>query len=193
MRIFLGIVPEVWFCESCHSRNDTISPKYLGNKIFSGDLGLDVSDVTDHENTHSTSPYKKHSAGRQASSSSQKVVGTGKVKFIPAEEAIRLSCGDLSSKTFLANYYAHKTWKTNGQFKKVISKIPSPTVKPNPSLPMGHWKLPRHTGVQKNSMTNQQAPHSLSKGESLVAVSLILSSSPLYKRKPRYTLTQGIR
>ncbi|XP_054807546.1 uncharacterized protein LOC129309837 isoform X2 [Prosopis cineraria] len=164
MEVFLKIVPDDWICETCHSGNDATLLKYAENKNFSRDPAVDASDITDiteHENTHSTSPYKMHNSGLQTCSRSQNVGGTGKVKFIPEEEAIRLCGGKVSSKAFPANSSMHKVYSPS---KKVNAKVSFMNVKPHSSSsPVEHGKLPRHSGVQKTT-TNQQTPHSLAKG-----------------------------
>ncbi|XP_028763523.1 uncharacterized protein LOC114753430 [Neltuma alba] len=161
MKVFLKMVPDDWICETCDSGNDTVSLKYAENKNFSRDPGFDTSDIAEHENMHSTSPCKMHNSGLQTCSRSQKVGGTGKVKFIPEEEAIRLCGGKVSSKSFPANSSMHKMY---GQSKNISAKVSSMNVKPTSiPPPVGHGKLSRHSGAQKTTITNQQTSHSLAK------------------------------
>ncbi|KAK4270691.1 hypothetical protein QN277_019469 [Acacia crassicarpa] len=105
-----------------------------------------------------------HNSSSQTSSRSQKVGGTGKVKFFPEEEAIRLCGGKVSSKSFSPNSSMQKMYS---QSKKGGAKVSFMNVKPNSSPSrLGHEKLPRHNGVQKTTLTNQQSPHSLAKDRS---------------------------
>ncbi|KAK4252512.1 hypothetical protein QN277_014504 [Acacia crassicarpa] len=164
MKVFLKIVPDDWICEICDPGKDTTSLKYVEDNNFSRDPGFDSSDITGHENTHSTSPSKMHNSGSQTCSRSQKVGGTGKVKFISEEEAIRLCGGKVSSKSFPTNSSMQKMYS---QSKKGSAKVSFMNVKPNSSPSrMGHGKLLRHSGVQKTTLTNQQSPQSLAKDRS---------------------------
>ncbi|OIW15426.1 hypothetical protein TanjilG_12280 [Lupinus angustifolius] len=128
MRVYLTSIPEDWICESCQSTNDTASPSKVNQDC-----------------------------GRQASKR-RRGITTGKVKFIPEDEVIKLSSGNLPVKhrpgtsTFL-------TQKTSVGSKNVISKTPSMALKSNYSKS----KLPR-IGVHRNSATDKHAHLSQSKG-----------------------------
>ncbi|CAL0327599.1 unnamed protein product [Lupinus luteus] len=135
MRVYVPCIPEDWICESCQSTNDTTSPCKVNQD-----------------------------SGRQASKR-QRGITTGKVKFIPEDEVIKLSSGNVPVKhrpgtsTFL-------TQKTSVGPKNIISKVPSTALKSNYSKS----KLPR-VGVHRNSMTDKHAHLSQSKGGILCAVS----------------------
>lgn len=204
MRVFIKEVPDDWVCEICNPVNiDSTSFDYVEDKSGPRYTGFDSdsSDRMGNQNRRSTSPYKILKSGPQPCSRSHKVGGTGKVKFIPEEEAIRLCAGKASSKSVYVNPSMHKM---NAQSTKVSAKVSSMNVKRNfftspvghgklpahnakvssmnvkpnssPSL-VDHGKLPRHSGVQKTSSI-QQSPHSLAKGNILDC--LCLSSSLIH-------------
>ncbi|KAF7838527.1 uncharacterized protein G2W53_007009 [Senna tora] len=123
MQTYPKKVPGDWVCEYCHSGNGTTSPNYVANKNFSKDFGIDDSDVIDNEFTQPKSPYKLHNFGRLACSRSQKVVGTGKVKFIPEEEAISLL--SMGHGKLHRRCGVRKSLLTNQQATHSLSKDPS--------------------------------------------------------------------
>lgn len=131
MRIYLTNIPEDWICESCQSKNVTASPCKVNQD-----------------------------SGRQASKRQRaRAVTTGKVKFIPADEVIKLSSGNFPIKPRPANSTL-LTQKASVGSKNIISEVPSLRLKSNPSIP----KLPRNDGGYKNTMTDKHASLSLSKG-----------------------------
>ena len=134
MEVNLQWIPEDWICESCLS-NNIVSPEASRKIDTIRTMPLDSPDVVCHESIHTLDPS---SQGR-ASSRRQKTIETGKVKFIPTEEVIRLS--------------TRATEKGNPLRVKVHDSVG----------PSGLVKFPRHGGV--HSMTNQQAPQALKKLE----------------------------
>ncbi|KAL5191509.1 hypothetical protein HKD37_04G010778 [Glycine soja] len=127
MRFNTLIVPIDWICEPCKSKDVSTSPHEVNQGI-----GLRASKM-------------------------RRPVKTGKVKFLPEDEVIRLYSG---------NFPLATTRKTSVGSKNVVSKIPSQTPKPYPCIspPKVLGKLPRNDEVHKKSMTNQHASCSLSKG-----------------------------
>ncbi|TKY73310.1 hypothetical protein E2542_SST02062 [Spatholobus suberectus] len=119
MRINTMIIPRDWVCEACHSKGVSTSPRKVNQNIGSW------------------------------VSRRQQAVKTGKVKFLPEDEVIRLSFR-----------------KACVGSKNVISKIPSLTPKSNPHIspPKVRGKPPRNNEIHKKPMTNQHASCSLSKG-----------------------------
>ncbi|XP_059443572.1 uncharacterized protein LOC132175600 isoform X2 [Corylus avellana] len=134
MWVNLQWIPEDWICESCLS-NNIVSLEASRKKDTIRTMPLDSPDVVCHESIHTLGPSSR---GR-ASSRRQKTVETGKVKFIPTEEVIRLS--------------SRATEKGNPLRLKIHDSVG----------PSGLVKFPRHGGV--HSMTNQQTPKALKKLE----------------------------
>ncbi|KAG4392534.1 hypothetical protein GLYMA_04G163100v4 [Glycine max] len=127
MRFNTLIVPIDWICEPCKSKDVSTSPHEVNQGI-----GLRASKM-------------------------RQPVKTGKVKFLPEDEVLRLYSG---------NFPLATTRKTSVGSKNVVSKIPSQTPKPYPCIspPKVLGKLSRNDEVHKKSMTNQHASCSLSKG-----------------------------
>jgi hypothetical protein len=134
MWVNLQWIPEDWICESCLS-NNIVSPEASRKIDTIRTMPLDSPDVVCHESIHTLDP----SSRGWASSRRQKTVETGKVKFIPTEEVIRLS--------------SRNTEKGNPLRVKVHDSVG----------PSGLVKFPRYGGV--HSMTNQQTPQALKKLE----------------------------
>lgn len=132
MWVNLLLVPKDWICESCLS-NNIVSPEARRKKDMIRNMTLDFPDIVCHESMHTTGP----SSRGQAYSKRQKHVETGKVKFIPTEEVIKLSSG-ASEK---GNRFRVKVYR---------GLEPSRLV-----------RFPRHGGV--HSMTNQPPPQALKK------------------------------
>ncbi|XP_058751329.1 uncharacterized protein LOC131624402 isoform X2 [Vicia villosa] len=159
MRKNLTEIPDYWFCETCQSKNGTTSPCEVKQ-----DVGLQGT----------TSPCEvKQDTGLQVSTrkKSFRTAPTGKVKYLHEDEVIKLSSCNISMKatpsstspmtmTKKASSTLPITKRAHVASKSVIPKIPSPALKPNPSLaPMAHGKFPRN-GVQKNPMNDQHASSS---------------------------------
>jgi hypothetical protein len=134
MCINLRWIPEDWICESCLS-NNLVSPEVGRNKDIVRTMPLDPPDVVCNVSMHTSGP----SSRGQAYPRRQKPVETGKVKFIPTEEVIRLSSG--------------ATGKGNLLRLKLYHSV----------RPSGLVKFPSHGGVR--SMPNQQTPQALKKLE----------------------------
>ncbi|KAI4343953.1 hypothetical protein L6164_011240 [Bauhinia variegata] len=116
--------------------NETISPKYGGNKNLSSS---------------------------QACFRRKIPVATGKVKFIPEEEVIKLSRGQFALKSGPANSFTCLARKTSVGSKNAIPKNSTLAVKPNPSIRPTDGNIPTDNRVEKSLMANQQAPHSIHK------------------------------
>ncbi|XP_059443575.1 uncharacterized protein LOC132175601 isoform X2 [Corylus avellana] len=134
MWVNLRWIPEDWICESCLS-NNIVSPEAGRKKDIVRTMPLDPPDVVCNESMHTSGP----SSRGQAYPRRQKPVETGKVKFIPTEEVIRLSSGATEKRNLLRLKLYHSV------------------------RPSGLVKFPRHGGVR--SMPNQQTSQALKKLE----------------------------
>jgi hypothetical protein len=115
--------------------NNLVSPEAGRKKDIVRTMPLDPPDVVCNVSMHTSGP----SSRGQAYPRKQKPVETGKVKFIPTEEAIRLSSG--------------ATEKGNILRLKLYHGV----------RPSGLVKFPSYGGVR--SMPNQQTPQALKKLE----------------------------
>lgn len=166
MHVYSDDSTENWICESC-SPSHIVLPEACRKKDMMRTMTLDSSERVCRDGMHTAGP----SSGRQAYSKKQKPVETGKVKFIPAEEAIKLSSAAPKRGTHSQTNFG---WKPDPSYSMASSKrtLVGPKTntpkcstlreKENPSLgPSGLLKPPRHDGV--HSMINQQAPQALKK------------------------------
>ncbi|XP_059443576.1 uncharacterized protein LOC132175601 isoform X3 [Corylus avellana] len=151
MWVNLRWIPEDWICESCLS-NNIVSPEAGRKKDIVRTMPLDPPDVVCNESMHTSGP----SSRGQAYPRRQKPVETGKVKFIPTEEVIRLSSGATEKRNLLRLKLYHSV------------------------RPSGLVKFPRHGGVR--SMPNQQTSQALKKLEGKGA--LIAATEELVMEKP---------
>ncbi|KAH9722164.1 RNase H domain-containing protein [Citrus sinensis] len=163
MKKNLTEVPDVWICEACTSTDDIVSPKYGREEEF-----LDSFGVAHHEGLHSGTPGEVCAdPGRQVSSKKLKVE-TGKVKFLPTEEVIRLSSGALKtgrpghSNTGLkygpSSSIGPMSRRTSSPSKILTSKFFVPGVKANPSVKSSAFmKSPSHVGAEINTMLGRHA------------------------------------
>ncbi|KAJ7956462.1 Zinc finger, FYVE/PHD-type [Quillaja saponaria] len=155
MRVYLKEIPEDWVCDSCLPNHDVVLPHSGGNGDFVRHLKSDPS-VQVHEDSH------HHFLKRP------RHVSTGKVKFIPTEEVIKLSlgvstkespsCSSFGSKPVRVNSRAIMSRRTPVGTRTLPPKISSARVK---LIPSGHRRPPRSGGVQVSSMVNQKAPQTL--------------------------------
>ncbi|XLU75661.1 hypothetical protein S245_034714 [Arachis hypogaea] len=96
---------------------------------------------------------------------------TGKVKFLPTDEAMKLSTGSPPSKLIPAKSNLLVTRKTSVKSKNLISRSPSlPPNSNHSNSPIALEKPPRNDGVSKKPVTYQHASHLISKGGTLSAV-----------------------
>lgn len=163
MKKNLTEVPDVWICEACTSTDDIVSPKYGREEEF-----LDSFGVAHHEGLHSGTPGEVCAdPGRQVSSKKLKVE-TGRVKFLPTEEVIRLSSGALKtgrpghSNTGLkygpSSSIGPMSRRTSSPSKILTSKFFVPGVKANPSVKSSAFmKSPSHVGAEINTMLGRHA------------------------------------
>ncbi|KAH9778145.1 RNase H domain-containing protein [Citrus sinensis] len=163
MKKNLTEVPDVWICEACTSTDDIVSPKYGREEEF-----LDSFGVAHHEVLHSGTPGEVCAdPGRQVSSKKLKVE-TGKVKFLPTEEVIRLSSGGLKtgrpghSNTGLkygpSSSIGPMSRRTSSPSKILTPKFFVPGVKANPSVKSSAFmKSPSHVGAEINTMLGRHA------------------------------------
>ncbi|XVF49970.1 hypothetical protein PTKIN_Ptkin04bG0058900 [Pterospermum kingtungense] len=155
MPVFDRDMPEDWVCELCLPKNDTDALK--------PDLKEDVLD---------SSREACCDLGRQIECKRQKAVETGKVKFLPTEEVIKLSSGTPKKEISLKSYFGSKPVPekaTTSLSKRSFSGSRSvdPYFKPikvrkNPSfLQLEPVNPPRRGGVQISSSIRQHAVKTL--------------------------------
>jgi hypothetical protein len=166
MRVYSLDNPKDWTCESCLSSN-IVLPEACRKKDMMRSMTLDTSEIFCRAGMGTAGP----SSGGQVCSKRQKPVETHKVKFLPHDEAIKLSSAATKRGTPLQT---NCRWKPGPSYSLASSQrtlVGSRTTPPkcstlrekeNPSLgPLGLVKPPRHGGV--HSMINQQAPRALKK------------------------------
>ena len=166
MRVYSNDNTKDWTCESCFSSN-IVLPEACLKKGMMKTMTLDSSETGCRDGMHTAGP----SSGGQAYSKRQKPAGTGKVKFIPAQEAIKLSSTATKRGTPSQTNFGWKPGPSysmaSSQRTLVASRTATPKcstlrAKENPSLgPSGLMKPPRHGGVP--AMINQRAPQALKK------------------------------
>ncbi|XP_059444820.1 uncharacterized protein LOC132176587 isoform X2 [Corylus avellana] len=166
MRVYSNDNTKNWTCESCLSSN-IVLPEACLKKGMMRTMTLDSSEIGCRDGMHTAGP----SSGGQAYSKRQKPAETGKVKFITAKEAIKLSSAATKRGTPSQTNFGRKPGpsysKASSQKTPVGSRTATPKcstlrVKENPSLgPSGLMKPPRHGGAP--SMINQRAPQALKK------------------------------
>ncbi|CAL8158966.1 unnamed protein product [Prunus armeniaca] len=133
MRILPMEFPDDWVCESC----EVISPKPDEEE----DIMASSADLVHLDAMHPAGPSRVlDDSGWQAHSRRQKPVETGKVKFIPNEEVIRLSSGVRSqrstfgSKPRQLNFMAPIPQRAPFGSRIVTPKFPMSAIKANPSI-----------------------------------------------------------
>ncbi|CAL2261992.1 unnamed protein product [Prunus armeniaca] len=133
MRILPMEFPDDWVCESC----EVISPKPDEEE----DIMASSADLVHNDAMHPAGPSRVlDDSGWQAHSRRQKPVETGKVKFIPNEEVIRLSSGVRSqrstfgSKPRQLNFMAPIPQRAPFGSRIVTPKFPMSAIKANPSI-----------------------------------------------------------
>ncbi|XVE56819.1 hypothetical protein DITRI_Ditri04bG0041400 [Diplodiscus trichospermus] len=151
MWVIVKEVPDDWVCEVCFSKSDIDSLKSGWRE-----------DVMDS--------LREVDLGRQATCKRQKAVKTGKVKFLPTEEVMKLSLGSPKRKFALKSNFQSKpvptkSTSTPSPSKRIFmgSKNLDPYFNPtqgkrNPSfLQLGSASPPRCRNVQTSSSTIQHA------------------------------------
>ncbi|KAL5749050.1 hypothetical protein ACOSP7_026089 [Xanthoceras sorbifolium] len=129
MRVHTKVIPRVWACEECLSRDDIVSPKSVQEDSF-----LDSRDIA-----HTAAPSKACvDSQRKFHHKKLKALETGKVKFLPVAEVLRLSSGAQGKESHGSN-----NSRIAMPSKHVIPKFPIPRVKANPG-----FKLSPHGGAQ---------------------------------------------
>ncbi|KAH7549219.1 hypothetical protein JRO89_XS13G0000300 [Xanthoceras sorbifolium] len=129
MRVHTKVIPRVWACEECLSRDDIVSPKSVQEDSF-----LDSRDIA-----HTAAPSKACvDSQRKFHHKKLKALETGKVKFLPVAEVLRLSSGAQGKESHGSN-----NSRVAMPSKHVIPKFPIPRVKANPG-----FKLSPHGGAQ---------------------------------------------
>ncbi|XP_042954196.1 uncharacterized protein LOC122290509 isoform X2 [Carya illinoinensis] len=157
MRSHLYVVPEDWVCESCLS-SDLVLSEASGMEDVVGPA-LDSSNIVCQDNTHTAGP----SFLNRAYSKRQKPVETGKVKFLPTEEVIKLSSSTPKKVTSVRSNSGSKPYPfmeslRNPQvgYTAAAPKFPILSVNATHCLgPSGLVKPPRQGSVL--SRTNQEA------------------------------------
>ncbi|XWS47933.1 hypothetical protein CRYUN_Cryun13aG0028600 [Craigia yunnanensis] len=145
MQVLVTDVSEDWVCEVCLPKNDIDSLKF-------GEM----------EDFMDSSREVCFNLGRQVACKRRKAVETGKVKFLPTEEVIKLSSGSPKKEFPLKNNFGSKP--VPAKFTPHLSKrtfTGSKTVDPyfrNPSfLQLGSVSPPRRPGVHISSSISQNA------------------------------------
>lgn len=159
MRTVIHEVPEDWVCESCLSGNDMIITESGGKE----DALVSPSDVG-YRDVVQSSAWQVHSK-------KQKPVETGKVKFIPHEEVIKLSSGATKTRSPLKSTWNLKpgstSQRTQPKSKNVNPKFFSNRIKATTYKCSGLVRPFRNDATHKSSMVNQKLPHTFNelKGE----------------------------
>ncbi|XP_062116697.1 uncharacterized protein LOC133830682 isoform X1 [Humulus lupulus] len=141
-------VPEDWVCESCLTGSDLIL-KESGKK----DAHVTSSFQEDEAVTRAIG-YEQFSVS-QLHSKKQKPVETGKVKFIPHEEVMRLSSGTTETKFYFSHTRRSTFQRTTRKSRTMNPKAFSDRVKSYPCKPYGLAR-PFRDATPKSSMVNQQ-------------------------------------
>lgn len=156
-------LPDIWICEACTSTDDIVSPKYGREEEF-----LDSFGVVHHEGMDPGTPGKVFAdPGWQVNFKKLKVE-TGKVKFLPTEEAIRLSSGALKTDCPGRNNTGLKygpsssigpmSRRTSSPSKILTPKFSVPGVKANPGvMSSAFMKSPTHVGAEIDTMLDRHA------------------------------------
>ncbi|XP_040989864.1 uncharacterized protein LOC121237263 isoform X1 [Juglans microcarpa x Juglans regia] len=157
MRSHLYVVPEGWVCESCLS-SDLVLSEASGMEDVVG-TALDSSNIVCQDNTHTAGP----SSLNRAYSKRQKPVETGKVKFLPTEEVLKLSSSTPKKVTSVRSNSGSKPCPSMASSRTTqvgctaaTPKFPTLSVNATHCLgPSGLVKPPRHGSVC--SRTDQEA------------------------------------
>lgn len=149
---------EDWICETCISCTDIASPVSLG--CGRKEDSQNCSDALRHE-SHEALIISDDLRGAHHSKR-QPAVTTGKVKFLTAEEVIRLSSGTAKKESPSISNFRCRTIHSS-----VTSKISPIRVPPNPPriIPSRLIKPSVHGRMQASSTTNNKQSPRTSKGD----------------------------
>ncbi|XP_057988379.1 uncharacterized protein LOC110636243 isoform X1 [Hevea brasiliensis] len=144
-QVFDQEVPEVWICEDCITEKGRCGGK---------DNFQDSSNIVNNDMvTQGGSTKFYDDLGRHRHSKRQKPVETGKVKFLPTEEVIRLSSGAAKRTSSLKSNLGYRPSSS------VTPKFSPVKLNPNPRIiSSGLMKPPGHGRIQIDSLTGQQGP-----------------------------------
>ncbi|KAJ6320765.1 hypothetical protein OIU78_016039 [Salix suchowensis] len=160
---------EDWICETCISCTDIASPVSLG--CGRKEDSQNCSDALRHE-SHEALIISDDLRGAHHSKR-QPAVTTGKVKFLTAEEVIRLSSGTAKKESPSISNFRCRTIHSS-----VTSKISPIRVPPNPPriIPSRLIKPSVHGRMQASSTTNNKQSPRTSKGENSCPVAVAINS-----------------
>ncbi|KAK9278046.1 hypothetical protein L1049_027603 [Liquidambar formosana] len=158
MRNHILKVPDVWFCESCRLKLDIASLKYGAKEPFPKTLTSNCGII--HSDTHLVGPKKLPDGTGRQDNKRQKMIETAKVKFISAQEAIKLSSGtkkvespvrsNLVKSPCRWDNMASVSKRTPVGSKTVTPKLSQLKVTKNPRFgPPGILKPPSHFSVKQ--------------------------------------------
>ncbi|KAJ6328213.1 hypothetical protein OIU77_009992 [Salix suchowensis] len=160
---------EDWICETCISCTDIASPVSLG--CGRKEDSQNCSDALRHE-SHEALIISDDLRGAHHSKR-HPAVTTGKVKFLTAEEVIRLSSGTAKKESPSISNFRCRTIHSS-----VTSKISPIRVPPNPPriIPSRLIKPSVHGRMQASSTTNNKQSPRTSKGENSCPVAVAINS-----------------
>lgn len=157
-RVLFKDTIEDWICETCTSCTDIASPVSLG--CGRKEDSQNCSDALRHE-SHDALIISDDLRGPHHSKR-QHAVKSGKVKFLTAEEVIRLSSGTTKKEPS-----SRSNFRCTTSHSYVTSKISPTRVPPNPPriIPSCPIKPYGHGRMQTSSTTNNQQSPRTSKGD----------------------------
>ena len=158
MRVLFKDTIEDWICETCISCTDIASPVSLG--CGRKEDTQNCSDALRHE-SHDTLIISDNLRGTHHSKR-QHAVTTGKVKFLTAEEVIRLSSGTAKKESPSISNFRCRTIHSS-----VTSKISPIRVPPNPPriITSRLIKPSVHGRIKTSSSNNNKRSPRTSKGD----------------------------
>ncbi|KAA8541030.1 hypothetical protein F0562_024831 [Nyssa sinensis] len=167
MQIYRQDIPEFWLCGACKLSNEAASPKSGVKEDLPKALLSNSSGMVHRDTTHSAGHSKLgNDSGRRVYLNWEKKVDIGKVKYITAQEAIRLSSGTKKSESPSKGLYsspgtskivASMSMRTPFKPKTIPLNFSSHKAKTNSGFrPSRHLKSPRHGNVQINSVLHPQ-------------------------------------
>ncbi|RQO99641.2 hypothetical protein POPTR_014G040100v4 [Populus trichocarpa] len=168
-RVLFKDTIEDWICETCTSCTDIASPVSLG--CGRKEDSQNCSDALRHE-SHDALIISDDLRGPHHSKR-QHAVKSGKVKFLTAEEVIRLSSGTTKKEPS-----SRSNFRCTTSHSSVTSKISPTRVPPNPPriIPSCPIKPYGHGRMQTSSTTNNQQSPRTSKGKNSCPVTVAINS-----------------
>ena len=174
MKRLCDVVPDAWLCEACEM-GSKLSPKSGKQDLPKTSLSK-PTDVVDQETASS--------AGNSKLLKWEKIGRPGKVKYIPAQEAVMLSsgakkCGPPSQINMRPSYGPSKIVGSMSAMTPIKPKatfLKSPVyVKVNPSFGPPGFSPPKHSNTQTSPVVQKQVTPTLkdSKGDKSLEISCI--------------------